>query len=192
MLSESTTSTLPPRDLRLLPHPDFSNYHVGEDGSVWSCRTFGGTRPSRPLRTIWHRLKPCKTTAGYHVATIGDHPYHVHTLVLEAFVGPRPRGMVCRHLDGTRSNDTPGNLRWGTYSENNGPDRVRHDTIGWGERNAAAKLNAAQVVEIRTAYATGRVTLKKLAAQYGVAFGTIWLIVTGRKWRHLLPVEATP
>jgi hypothetical protein len=51
----------------------------------------------------------------------------VHRLVLEAFVGPRPRGMECRHLDGDPANNHLGNLVWGTKIENE-TDKVRHGT----------------------------------------------------------------
>lgn len=49
----------------------------------------------------------------------------VHELVLTAFVGPRPPGLIACHFDGNGSNNTPENLRWDTYSANNF-DRVRH------------------------------------------------------------------
>lgn len=51
----------------------------------------------------------------------------VHRLVLEAFVGPRPRGKEARHLDGDRLNNGLHNLKWGTKSEN-AWDQVRHGT----------------------------------------------------------------
>jgi hypothetical protein len=47
--------------------------------------------------------------------------------VLEAFVGPRPPGLECRHLDGNPANSVLANLAWGTHSENM-QDRVRHGT----------------------------------------------------------------
>lgn len=50
-----------------------------------------------------------------------------HRLVLEAFVGPRPKGMECRHLDGDPANNRLGNLVWGTKIENE-TDKVRHGT----------------------------------------------------------------
>lgn len=50
-----------------------------------------------------------------------------HALVAEAFIGPRPDGMVIRHLDGDPSNNTPGNLAYGTNSENV-VDQIRHGT----------------------------------------------------------------
>src|SRR3989442_771331 len=42
----------------------------------------------------------------------------VHTLVLEAFVGPRPEGAVCRHLNGDARDNRPENLVWGTHKQN--------------------------------------------------------------------------
>ena len=43
----------------------------------------------------------------------------VHTLVLNAFVGPRPDDMEARHFpDRDRSNNKLSNLRWGTKVEN--------------------------------------------------------------------------
>ena len=42
----------------------------------------------------------------------------VHTLVLEAFVGPRPEGMEGLHFDDIKANNQLGNLRWGTTAEN--------------------------------------------------------------------------
>jgi hypothetical protein len=53
--------------------------------------------------------------------------YKVHTLVLTAFVGPRPDGMECCHNDGDCTNNHLSNLRWDTPSEN-AFDKVRHGT----------------------------------------------------------------
>ena len=44
--------------------------------------------------------------------------YRVHSLVCEAFNGPRPAGLVCCHDDENWRNNTPGNLFWGTQKEN--------------------------------------------------------------------------
>lgn len=51
----------------------------------------------------------------------------VHSLVLTAFVGARPDGLVSRHLDGNPANNRVDNLAWGTESEN-ALDSVRHGT----------------------------------------------------------------
>lgn len=44
--------------------------------------------------------------------------YHVHRLVLEAFVGSAEEGQECRHLDGNSLNNRLVNLQWGTPKEN--------------------------------------------------------------------------
>lgn len=42
----------------------------------------------------------------------------IHTVVLEAFVGPRPLGMEACHRDGDKANNTLSNLRWDTHRAN--------------------------------------------------------------------------
>lgn len=54
-----------------------------------------------------------------------DRSLYVHSLVLEAFVGPRPEHAVTRHLNGNPADNRLENLAWGTPSEN-ARDRVRH------------------------------------------------------------------
>jgi hypothetical protein len=74
-------------------------------------------------------MHPATDSDGYQVVTLylnGTRPSRkVHTLVLEAFVGPRPDGMVTRHLDGDPSNNRLSNIAYGTPRENS-LDRVRH------------------------------------------------------------------
>lgn len=66
---------------------------------------------------------------GYHRVTLWksnkSNRIVVHKLVLEAFVGPKPEGMECRHLDGNPANNHLTNLVWGTSAENK-KDIVRH------------------------------------------------------------------
>ena len=50
---------------------------------------------------------------------------YVHRLVLEAFVGPRPDGMVACHWNDIPDDNRLSNLRWGSKSDN-GFDRVRN------------------------------------------------------------------
>jgi hypothetical protein len=42
----------------------------------------------------------------------------VHALVLEAFVGPCPRGMECLHRNDVGTDNRLSNLSWGTHTEN--------------------------------------------------------------------------
>lgn len=67
----------------------------------------------------------------------------VHTLVVEAFSGPKPfPGAVARHMNGIGTDNRAENLRWGTSSENNldtiwhaeNPGQIRPDAIERTER----------------------------------------------------------
>lgn len=58
---------------------------------------------------------------------------NVHQLVLAAFRGPRPDGLVACHNDGDPANARLDNLRWDTQS-NNLRDSVRHGTHPWANR----------------------------------------------------------
>lgn len=51
----------------------------------------------------------------------------VHTLVLTAFRGARPDGLVCRHLNDDKSDNSIENLIWGTVKEN-AEDCIRNGT----------------------------------------------------------------
>ncbi|MBY4799914.1 NUMOD4 motif-containing HNH endonuclease [Burkholderia cepacia] len=103
----------------------------------------------------------------------------VHTLVLEAFVGPKPDGCQCRHLDGDRKNARKGNLQWGTPAEN-AADRIRHGMSGRGERSPSAKLSAEQVHEIRESTQSSLALAKLL----GVSGSTIRAIRLRTNWSH--------
>lgn len=108
----------------------------------------------------------------------------MHRLVLEAFVGPRPRRMVARHLDGDQSNNAVGNLAWGTPSEN-ATDRLDHGRTPRGEGNAKAKLTDDQVREIRSLLSQGELP-GDVAKRYGVSRPTIIYIRDGKRWGWLV------
>ena len=66
----------------------------------------------------------------------------VHSLVAEAFIGPRPEGMDVCHNDGDPTNNHVENLRYGTRSDNI-LDKVRH-----GTHNNAAKTHCKRGHEL--------------------------------------------
>lgn len=88
-----------------------------------------------------HILRPCVNPAGYHNHTLfvdGAPVFtYAHALVMAAFVGPRPDGMVIRHWDDNKDNNTVGNLLYGTPKDN------VHDAIRNGRHPAARKSRAA-------------------------------------------------
>jgi hypothetical protein len=115
--------------------------------------------------------------------------YFVHQLVLAAFVGPCPDGLVCNHKDGDKANNRPANLEWVTHQENK-DHAVR--TGLWqpfhGQDHPRAKLTGAQVAEIRRL--TGSEPTEVTAARFGVSKGTILSIRRHTTWRNLTGKEA--
>jgi hypothetical protein len=61
----------------------------------------------------------------------------------------------------------------------------RPDIVRRGEDNVAAKLTAAQVLEMRALAATGLYTKSELAQRYPVDPTSVVYAVTGRTWGHL-------
>ena len=53
--------------------------------------------------------------------------WNVHRLVGDAFIGPRPEGLVTCHADGDKTNNRAENLRYDTYGANL-RDSVKHGT----------------------------------------------------------------
>jgi hypothetical protein len=106
--------------------------------------------------------------------------YRVHRLVLEAFVGPRPDGMMCRHLDGNRQNNHLGNLAWGTNAENQA-DRIAHGTSNRGANAPANVLTDSQVLQI---FKDPRST-RAIALDYSVNAETVRRIKAGKTWAWL-------
>ena len=107
----------------------------------------------------------------------------VYTLVLEAFVGPRPSGMQCRHLDGNVGNNHLYNLAWGTAKEN-ATDREHHGNTRRGDSHARSILTGKQVEDIKERLANAE-TVTHLACKFGVSKSTISHIKTGRLWSHV-------
>lgn len=103
----------------------------------------------------------------------------VHSVVAEAFLGPRPEGLLVLHKDGVGSRSCASNLRYGTQSQNM-LDRKRHGT----ETTPGAKLTRRQVYSIRRLLAMGHRPVE-IAARFGVTPETIYLIRARKIWRDV-------
>lgn len=175
-------------EYRELGFLNFPGYRVGTDGSVWvawiTCRS------GRRLTDRWRRMRPGVTPKGYLYvnltpATGGRYQtFRVHRLVLEAFVGPCPVGMECRHLDGHKANCRLDNLAWGT-PEQNRQDNRDLDAYHRGEDHAQVKLTEDRVRSIRARYAAGGILMRELAEESGVSLTNIHAIIHRRSWKHV-------
>ena len=171
---------------------------VDLDGEVWmdiqnlsyyQASNYGRVRSWRKAR--WGRadkprlLTPCRLGVyGHQVVNVVDdagrkYPRQIHSLVLLAFIGPAPAGMIACHRDGNGGNNRLENLRWDTYSGNEA-DKVPLGRDSRGERHGNAKLTWLEVDAIRK----DPIGPKALAAVYKVSRKTVSNIRGWKSWRQ--------
>ena len=114
------------------PIPGWPWYEVSDKGNVCSVERTVLCSDGRLMRRKRLILKPGRNPKGYlfvnlYRAAKEKTPVTISRLVLEEFVGPRPDGTECRHLDGSQENNALTNLMWGTKLEN-ADDKRRHGT----------------------------------------------------------------
>jgi hypothetical protein len=104
------------------------------------------------------------------------HNRTVHTLMLEAFIGPCPEGMIGLHADDVPDHNVLANLRWGTYSEN------IDDCINAGNGvQYVGKLSDMHVKYVRASPRLARL----LAIELGVSKSLIYKIRSGKKRKRV-------
>ena len=110
-------------------------------------------RKGRVLKPMWTQAtKPSRYGAVALMRSGVRDVRRVAVLVCTVFSGPRPDGMVCRHLDGDSTHNAATNLAWGTPSEN-AYDSVRHGTHTWARRTHCPRGH--EYVPDNTYYARG-------------------------------------
>lgn len=139
-----------------------------------------------------HRLKRGKVipahkiNSGYLVAHMSLDGRRVartvHSIVAEAFIGPRPKGMDVCHNDGDRLNNRADNLRYDTRAGNHA-DRILHGTIYDGA--TAAKLSVLAVQLIRDLSDGTDAYIKRMAKAAGVTEKTVKRILRKELWKYV-------
>lgn len=101
------------------------------------------------------------------------------------FRGDIPDGLlVCHDCDNPRCVN-PMHLFVGTQQDNMDDMKSKgRQRSPVGESSNLAKITAADVPVIRQRYGAGESRVA-IAADYGITPEAIWLIATGRKWKHL-------
>ena len=94
--------------------------------------------------------------------------------------------MVICHTCDNPSCCNPHHLFEGSYQDNM-IDMLNKDRANKckGEKQGRSKLKDKQVLEIRAKYTKGGTTHRKLAEEYGVAYGIIGSIIRRKTWTHI-------
>lgn len=128
-------------------------------------------------------LKPAPTRSGHMMVLLGrGHNKQVHTLILEAFVGPRPKNQEACHSDDNPSHNTLDNLGWGTRSKNL-LDAVRNGKKAVGQKVKNAKLIEKDIPSIRLQSIGPRGSIAALARKYNVCDATIRQVRDNKSWK---------
>jgi len=152
------------------------NYEVSNLGRI---RSLLGREPGRIIRAR-------KSPFGYYQIVLKlpngvERNESLQTLVLEAFVGPRPLKLEANHIDGDKANNAVTNLAWSTSKENH---EHRYKILGQRAPNAykpghpsgrcgpGSKLTKERRAEIEKKLEEGG-TLIPLSKEYDVSISTI-------------------
>ena len=153
--------------------PNYSKYLVSDNGHVYSLETE-------------QFLCGIITKSGYiRVSMKRDDGIFknefVHKLVLSAFVGPRPHGMICRHYpDQNRQNNKLSNLSYSNQVQNN-YDRIENGTYN------QATLTPEDVINIKTLLALGKSDVDIRNAGYNISAGILSNIRHNKIWKNIGP-----
>jgi len=165
-------------------------YEVSDQGHVKRVKP-SRDRGYSPVGYILQSNKP--NNRGYISLSLrrADNSGHdtrsIHHLVLEAFVGPRPKGYVTNHKNSNKADNRVENLEWVSqaYNVEHAIKNGHFAFIPMGERNPAAKLTADQVREIRQTHSEIHCPYRVLSEQFGVTRAMIGRIVRRVAWRHI-------
>lgn len=169
------------------PVEGYPGYEVSDLGRVRSWRSNGKGGGFRAAPRVF---SPSKKRNGYLQVNLWRDgvrsTFTVHSLVAEAFIGPRPEGQECRHRDGDKSNNRKSNLLWGTPSENSMDNVALGVHAGFkirGEAHYRATISDAQAEQIKDLTSEG-VPPRIIAKRLGVPVNTVKNVRYGAGWAN--------
>lgn len=122
---------------------------------------------------------------GYLVVSLVGNPrtVSIHSLVLLAFVGPRPKKHDVNHINGIKTDNRLINLEYCTRSANELHKR-RVLLSGVGSQCGNAKLTESDIPKIRASGKKGEAH-KAIASRFKVSRRLIGGIIKRTRWRHV-------
>lgn len=186
---------------RWKPIPGFEGYEVSDHGRVrsyWKRKSLGiglGSQsvlckePQCILAANGRQSARKGQRGRYPVVGINSRAHAVHRLVMLAFVGPCPDGLIVCHNDDNPENNRLSNLRYDTQASNLADAQRR----GAMPRGYNSVLSEEQIIEMRKLAASGA-TRAELARKFGVCHHTATNICTGKTCRDIEGpiIEAMP
>ncbi len=165
-------------------------YAINNKGYLFSCKNGSG----KLLRNVWVKLNTGIDSKGYPIFGCFINKkrkyYRIHRMVGEAFVSNPDNKPEINHKDRIRTNNWHLNLEWCNRSENiqHAFDVLNHVRLQ-GTLAPAAKLNEDNVKKIHSDLAMG-LSIRKTAKKYGVHHSIISGIKCGKRWSHVIPLQA--
>lgn len=168
-------------DMRRIP--SVIGYSATQDGQIYSHHRFEPFPLKQTAHTQGYRQVNVKTDKGFRTRL-------VHLLVLEAWVGPRPEGMVTNHKNGDKTDNRVENLEYVTQTEN-----MKHSyatglspkpPTRYGEQlTHLAKMTKEKVLALRTETDREPGYLERLGVKYGISASTASKILLRQTWKHI-------
>jgi hypothetical protein len=163
--------------------PSVIGYSACATGKIYSHHKYLPFELKEAIHTQGYKQVTVKTDKGFRTKL-------VHILVMEAWVGPRPVGMVTNHKNGNKQDNRLENLEYVTQTEN-----MKHSyatglspkpPTRYGEAlTHLAKLNTEKVLSLRTETDREAGYLERLAIKYGVSSSTVSKVLLRQTWKHI-------
>lgn len=150
---------IPPQDSKeILSCP---SYFITVDGKIWSTKS-------------GKYLKPHLSSDGHWLIELFGRTKLLHRLILEAWKGPCPSGLVGCHNDGNPNNNHIDNLRWDTRSSNV-IDAVKLGT------HTNVKLTDFEVLGIIRLWETQQFSAIQIAEKYNINRNSVYSYIKGER-----------